>query len=108
MGHVIATLRSSMGDFAMIDPWQTFDRYEEIAPDGNPVYRHSLEIVYFTFLLWVMAIVFLFMIFMNFIIAVIGDSYDRVIEYKEAHDYQQRVMMIYEREIQFSQADFED
>jgi hypothetical protein len=35
-----------------------------------------------------MAIVFLFMIFMNFIIAVIGDSYNKVIEYKEAHDYQ--------------------
>lgn len=41
----------------------------------------------FSWVVWGISIVFLFMIFMNFIIAVIGDTYNRVIEYKEAHDY---------------------
>lgn len=45
---------------------------------------------------------------MNFIIAVIGDSYNAVIEFKEAHDYQQRIMMIYEREASFSDKDFDN
>lgn len=52
--------------------------------------------------MWVIAIMFLFMIFMNFIIAVIGDSFNKVLEYKTAHDYQQRLMMLYEREVQFT------
>lgn len=59
-------------------------------------------------MLWGIGIFFLFMIFMNFIIAVIGDSYNKVIEFKEAHDYKQRVMMIYEREVQFSEKDFDN
>jgi hypothetical protein len=61
-----------------------------------------------TFLLWGIGTFFLFMIFMNFIIAVIGDSYNAVIEFKEAHDYQQRIMMIYEREASFSDKDFDN
>lgn len=48
----------------------------------------------------------LFMIFMNFIIAVISDSYSKVIRYQIAHDYQQRATMIYEREIYFNEKDF--
>ena len=46
------------------------------------------------------------MIFMNFIIAVISDSYAQVIKYQIAHDYQQRAAMIYEREIYFNEKDF--
>jgi hypothetical protein len=48
------------------------------------------------------------MIFMNFIIAVIGDTYSNVIQYKEAHDYQQRLMMLYEREVQFTLKELEN
>lgn len=48
------------------------------------------------------------MIFMNFIIAVIGDSYTSVVENKDAHDYQQRVVMIYEREVHFSPRKFQE
>lgn len=39
------------------------------------------------------------MVFMNFIIAIIGESYASVIEFRNAHDYKQRVGMIFEREL---------
>jgi septal ring factor EnvC (AmiA/AmiB activator) len=42
------------------------------------------------------------MIFMNFIIAVIGESFSKVLEYKIAHDYLQRAIMIYELEAHFN------
>jgi hypothetical protein len=96
-----------MGDFSLIDPWQTFDTYEFIE-DGSIEYTFPMRVVMFTWVIWGISIVFLFMIFMNFIIAVIGDTYDRVIQYKEAHDYQQRLMMLYEREVQFSLNDFDN
>ena len=48
------------------------------------------------------------MVFMNFIIAVIGESYANVVEFKVAHDYQQRIQMIYERELHFNQQDLEN
>jgi len=39
---------------------------------------------------------------MNLIIAVISDTFTNVLKYKVAHDYMQRVIMIYELEIHFS------
>ena len=42
------------------------------------------------------------MVFMNFIIAVISASYEKVIEHADAHDYRFIVDMIYEREIHFT------
>lgn len=62
----------------------------------------------FTFAIWVIQNFFLFMVFMNFIIAVIGDSYSNVVEFKIAHDYHQRIQMIYERELHFNTKDFEN
>ena len=46
------------------------------------------------------------MIFMNFIIAVISDTYQNVSQHYVAHDYHQRAIMIYEREVHFTQEDF--
>jgi len=43
---------------------------------------------------------------MNFIIAVISDSYNQVRDFATAHDYKQRLIMIYEREILFRKNDF--
>ena len=62
----------------------------------------------FTWMIFIISIFFLFMIFMNFIIAVIGESYNSINANKIAHDYKQRVGMIYEREIHFSTKQFED
>ena len=47
----------------------------------------------------------LMMIFMNFIIAVISDTYQQVSKRYVAHDYHQRAIMIYEREVHFTQDD---
>jgi len=41
------------------------------------------------------------MIFMNFIIAVISDSYAKVTEFSVGHNYKQMVALIHEREVQF-------
>ena len=97
VAHLITILRCSMGDFSLLDSDETFD----ITKDGE--YVHSNLIVGFTWVLFVISIFYLFMIFMNFIIAVIGDSYNAVIENKDSHDYQQRIVMIYEREVHFNQ-----
>ena len=50
----------------------------------------------------------LFMIFMNFIITMIGESYGKVKDYADAYNYKERVQMIYEREIHFSENDLVD
>ena len=99
VSHFISVLRCAMGDFSVIDPYQGFDIIDFPEESGDSMYRHSYKITVFTFVLWGIGIFFLFMIFMNFIIAVIGDSYEKVIKFKEAHDYKQRIMMIYEREV---------
>ena len=65
-------------------------------------------IVCFTYILWGFSLFFTSMIFMNFIIAVIGESYSKVNQYATAHDYRQRVIMIYEKEIHFGQEDFDN
>ena len=85
--HALATLRMSMGDFALLDPLQSFDIIEERNADGSIAWRHSRGILYFTWIIWFLSCFILFMIFMNFIISVIGDTYSRVIENKDAHDY---------------------
>ena len=108
VAHFISVLRLAMGDFSMIDPKQGFDIIDEINEDGTPHYRHSNFIMLWTFFIFVICIFFMFMIFMNFIIAVIGESYSKVIMNKEAFDYQQRAVMIYEREVHFTQKHFED
>jgi len=61
-----------------------------------------------TWLIFILCVFYLFMIFMNFIIAVIGESYSKVIHSKEAFDYMQRASMIYEREVHFSPGHFSD
>ena len=69
---------------------------------------YTRQIVTFMFVLFILCVFFMFMIFMNFIIAVISESYSKVIQNKEAFDYQQRAAMIYEREVHFRQRHFDD
>lgn len=42
------------------------------------------------------------MVFINFMIAVISDSYSTITEFSDAHDYKERVNMIFERELYFT------
>jgi hypothetical protein len=108
IAHFIDVLRCSMGDFHVIDAKKTFDIVLGYDDDGNEIYRFSNEIVYFRWILYLISIFYLFMIFMNFIIAVISDSYSSITENKDSHDSQQRVEMIFERELHFSAHQFED
>ncbi len=50
------------------------------------------------YLYWVVALIVLNVVFMNFIIAVISESYNRVMENVEAEVYKVRAHMILERE----------
>jgi hypothetical protein len=108
MGHFISVLRGAMGDFSMIDPYTGFDIIDYPELEGDAKYRHSFLIYAVTFVLWGLGMFFLFMIFMNFIIALIGDSFSCVMEFREAHDYKQRIMMIYEREASFTKKDYDN
>ena len=87
LAHFFGVLRIAMGDQANVDPFETFDRRIVDPTTGEKVYLHSKSIVMFTFAIWVIQNFFLFMVFMNFIIAVIGESYSKVVEFKIAHDY---------------------
>mmetsp|Transcript_14472 Transcript_14472/g.22440 ORF Transcript_14472/g.22440 Transcript_14472/m.22440 type:complete len:231 (+) Transcript_14472:6150-6842(+) len=92
----MSTLRSAFGDFALIDAKRGFDILDD---DGSP--RFSTMMVNFTFGIYLLQVFTLFMILMNFIIAVISDSYAQVTAYSEGHNYKQRVSLIHEREVQF-------
>ena len=70
------------------------------------VYKHSSLIVHFTWLIYSISQVVLFMIFMNFIIAVITDSFFIINKEKISYDYLSRVKMIFEREAHFTEDDF--
>lgn len=92
-----------MGDFNP-DMFQGFDIITEFDEDGKPlVYRHSYKIMIFTWVVFCFTVFMMFMIFMNFIIAVIGDTYQSVYKYKDEFDYKQRVTMICEREAHFGE-----
>lgn len=98
-----------MGDFAMIDMYLGFDIIKNAdAESDEDKYRHSETIMQYTWLVWVLSVFFLFMVFMNFIIAVISNSFSKVLEYKIAYDYLQRAIMIHELEVHFSDKSLEN
>ena len=66
----------------MIDASQGFDHADEYG-----IYFHHEALIVFTFLIYIFSNIILFMVFMNFIIAVISDSYDKVRNFALAHDY---------------------
>ena len=100
--YIITVIRCAMGDFSLIDMKEGFDLIQNPDAEGDDRYEHSFVIVLFTFAFFLICCFYMFMIFMNFMIAVIGESYSKVILNKEAFDYQQRAAMIYERESHFS------
>lgn len=110
IAHIFNALRTAMGDFATLDPKMNYDIIVDETLDYNDPERwmFSQNLMMFTWIVYVISVFFLFMIFMNFIIAVIGDSYTSVVENKDAHDYQQRIVMIYEREVHFSPRKFQE
>jgi hypothetical protein len=61
--------------------------------------------VVFTWITFCAGQIILFMIFMNFIIAVITDSFNTINKKKISYDYLARAKMIFEREAHFSGPD---
>ena len=86
-GHFVQILRCAMGDFSILNPYEGFDLIDDPDAEDDSKYRHSYIIVIFTFIIFLICCFFMFMIFMNFIIAVIGQSYHKVRMSKEAFDY---------------------
>ena len=70
-GHLIAMLRLAFGDFSLIHPYEGFDLKD---PESGE-YIHSYQIMIFTFFMYIVSSFLVYMILMNFIIAVIADSY---------------------------------
>ncbi|CDW74458.1 UNKNOWN [Stylonychia lemnae] len=70
---------------------------------------HSQEnglLVVLTWLIWLVAVMTLYIVFMNFIIAVISESYERVMQKLVAESYRVKANMIVEREQFFTKDDF--
>ena len=107
LAHFMNVLRCAMGDFSILHQYQGFDIID-IDENGQESFRHSRKIVIFTLIIFIFCCFFMFMIFMNFIIAVISQSYHKVRMSKEAFDYKLRASMIYEREVHFAKHTFEN
>lgn len=83
--------RTSTGDFEL-------DNYATLKPD----------MIFITWFIWFVAVFALNIIFMNFIIAVIYESYSKVTQKLVAESYKVKATMIVEREMHFVEKDFED
>mmetsp|Transcript_27893 Transcript_27893/g.42183 ORF Transcript_27893/g.42183 Transcript_27893/m.42183 type:complete len:90 (-) Transcript_27893:813-1082(-) len=79
LAYVVSVLRCAMGDFSIIHYTMGFDIIENPEIEGDGKYRFSRTIMLFTFMIFFVTIFFIFIIFMNFLIAVISESYSKVI-----------------------------
>ncbi|CDW73596.1 wd-40 repeat protein [Stylonychia lemnae] len=85
LAYFLMAFRISSGDFQL-------DDYHSQA-DG---------LVIFTWVIWLLAVMTLNIVFMNFIIAVISESYERVMQKLVAESYRVKANMIVEREQLFN------
>ena len=90
-GYILMSFRTSTGDFE-IDEYQNLDS--------------SLIIV--AWIIWIFAVLILNVIFMNFIIAVISESYEKVMQKSVAQGYKVKAEMIAERELFFTEEQTKD
>lgn len=79
------SFRTSTGDFEL---------------DGYPELDSQLIIL--AWIIWIFAVLILNVIFMNFIIAVISESYEKVMQKSVAQGYKVKAEMISERELFFT------
>ena len=87
--------RTSLGDFDL-------DNYGGTSTE-NP---ESLSIIILRWVIWVMGVFIMNIVFMNFIIAVISESYEKVMQKLIAQSFRVKVDMIAERELHFEERDF--
>ena len=95
-GYYLMSFRTSLGDFDL-DNFGTTNETDEIT---------STEIVILRWIIWILSVFVMNIVFMNFIIAVISESYEKVMQKLVAQSYKVKVDMIAERELNFTQEDF--
>eukprot|EP00347_Sterkiella_histriomuscorum_P007196 403349897 len=86
IGFFVMSFRTSMGDFQV-------DDYNTLSKSG----------IIFAWIIWLTGVLFLNIILLNFIIAVISESYEKVMQKMVAQSYLQQAMLIKEREMHFSE-----
>ncbi|CDW82402.1 serine threonine protein kinase [Stylonychia lemnae] len=84
-GYYIMSFRASTGDF-QVDNFHNLDKYH----------------VQFAWIIWVTSVLFLNIILLNFIIAVISQSYEKIMQRMVAQSYMAKAKLIYECELHYS------
>eukprot|EP00347_Sterkiella_histriomuscorum_P003812 403362845 len=90
-GYFIMAFRASTGDFQI----------------GN-FYQLDETHIIFAWIVWISAVLFLNIVLLNFIIAVISESYEKVMQKMVAESFKIKAELIIERESYFSHADFQN
>ncbi|CDW78074.1 wd-40 repeat protein [Stylonychia lemnae] len=74
--------------------------------DGYKDQQSYLVII--TWIIWIVAVLVLNVVFMNFIIAVISESYERIMQKQVAEQFRVKVQLIAERELYFKEDDLQN
>ncbi|CDW82015.1 wd-40 repeat protein [Stylonychia lemnae] len=86
LAYFLMVFRISSGDFQMDD-----------------YHNQGDLLVVFSWIIWLITVLTLNIVFMNFIIAVISESYERVMQKLVAESYKVKASLIFERELLFNQ-----
>ena len=100
-GYMLSVFRISVGD----SNFEDFEFYIPRELEGEVESYGSDDIYRFIYVYWVITLIVLNIVFMNFIIAVISESYSRVMSNSMAEVYKVRANMILEREAFISRAE---
>eukprot|EP00347_Sterkiella_histriomuscorum_P006304 403353276 len=90
-GYFIMAFRASTGDFQI-----------------DNIYQLDETHIIFAWIVWISAVLFLNIVLLNFIIAVISESYEKVMQKMVAESFRIKAELIKERESYFSDADFQN
>eukprot|EP00347_Sterkiella_histriomuscorum_P008487 403344908 len=90
-GYFIMAFRASTGDFQI-------DQFKQLQE----------EHIIYAWIMWISAVLFLNIILLNFIIAVISESYEKVMQKMKAESYRIKCQLIKERELFFNENALQD
>eukprot|EP00347_Sterkiella_histriomuscorum_P008970 403343034 len=90
-GYFIMAFRASTGDFQIDNFYELEDAH-----------------IIFAWIVWISAVLFLNIILLNFIIAVISESYEKVMQKMVAESYRIKAQLIQERESYFNDEEFKN
>eukprot|EP00347_Sterkiella_histriomuscorum_P013718 403363632 len=88
-GYFIMSFRASMGDFQIDNLYQLNDSH-----------------IIFAWIIWISGVLLMNIILLNFIIAVISESFAKVLEKMDAESFRIKAQLIKERESYFTEAEF--